>query len=192
LGCWKHFINYHLPEPLFFATLASEALYRLASPYPHARMCSYTCFMLIYLDLCCFNRPWDDQSTSRVRIETEAKLVLQDRIKSGLTGLAWSYVLSYENELNPHRERRESIALWERLAKTTIGASSKVVRIAEEIAVDGATSFDALHVACAVDAGAALFVTTDDRLLRIVRRRGDITAQLPQEALATLEQWYEN
>ena len=56
----------------------------------------------------------------------------------------------------------------------------------------GATAFDALHVACAIHAGAALFVTTDDRLLRIVQRRTDIRAQLPQEALATLEHWYEN
>ena len=59
--------------------------------------------MLIYLDLCCFNRPWDDQSASRVRLETEAKLLLQERIRNGLTSLVWSYALTYENDFNPHR-----------------------------------------------------------------------------------------
>ncbi|HPT57439.1 MAG TPA: PIN domain protein, partial [Casimicrobium sp.] len=49
--------------------------------------------MLIYLDLCCFKRPWDDQSASRVRLETEAKLFLQERIRNGLTSLVWSYAL---------------------------------------------------------------------------------------------------
>lgn len=28
--------------------------------------------MLVYLDLCCFNRPFDDQSHPRVQLETEA------------------------------------------------------------------------------------------------------------------------
>jgi predicted nucleic acid-binding protein len=51
--------------------------------------------MLIYLDLCCFNRPWDDQSSARVRMETEAKLLLQERVRSKQTALVWSYVLSY-------------------------------------------------------------------------------------------------
>ena len=28
----------------------------------------------IYLDNCCFNRPYDDQSQPRIRFETQAKL----------------------------------------------------------------------------------------------------------------------
>ena len=148
--------------------------------------------MLIYLDLCCFNRPWDDQSSSRVRLETEAKLLLQDSVRLGATSLVWSYALTYENNFNPHRERRETIAAWQQLAISTVQASKEVVVIALQLEADGATAFDALHAACAIHAGAALFVTTDDRLLRIVRRRNDIVAQLPQEALAKLEQWYEN
>jgi len=31
----------------------------------------------VYLDNCCFNRPFDDQNQVRVRIETEAKLFIQ-------------------------------------------------------------------------------------------------------------------
>ena len=39
--------------------------------------------MRIYLDLCCFNRPYDDQSQLRVYLETVAKLSLQDKVRSG-------------------------------------------------------------------------------------------------------------
>jgi len=46
--------------------------------------------MRIYLDNCCFNRPFDDQAQVRVLLETEAKLVVQDRIRSGNIQLVWS------------------------------------------------------------------------------------------------------
>lgn len=37
----------------------------------------------IYLDLCCFNRPYDDQTFQRIYLETEAKLFVQEQIKEG-------------------------------------------------------------------------------------------------------------
>ncbi|MCK7575329.1 MAG: hypothetical protein MZV65_05220 [Chromatiales bacterium] len=51
---------------------------------------------LIYLDMCCFNRPYDDQSQARIRLETEAKLLIQEHIHAGRCKLAWSAVLDFE------------------------------------------------------------------------------------------------
>ncbi len=45
---------------------------------------------LIYLDNCCFNRPFDDQDQTRVRLETEAKLSIQDLVRSKVLRLVWS------------------------------------------------------------------------------------------------------
>lgn len=39
--------------------------------------------MRVYLDNCCFNRPYDSRSQMRVPLETQAKLYIQDLIKSG-------------------------------------------------------------------------------------------------------------
>jgi hypothetical protein len=61
----------------------------------------------VYLDNCCFNRPFDDQGQVRVRLETEAKLEIQRRIKDKKLELAWSYMLDYENQANPFEERRD-------------------------------------------------------------------------------------
>ncbi len=36
--------------------------------------------MRIYLDNCCFNRPYDNQSQIRIHLETEAKLHIQELI----------------------------------------------------------------------------------------------------------------
>jgi len=51
----------------------------------------------IYLDLCCFNRPYDDQGQVRIRLETEAKLVLQQKVRDGACELLWSSILDYES-----------------------------------------------------------------------------------------------
>lgn len=35
----------------------------------------------IYLDMCCYNRPYDDQSQLKVVMETQSKLYIQSLIK---------------------------------------------------------------------------------------------------------------
>ena len=42
------------------------------------------------------------------------------------------------------------------------------------------------------NSNADLFVTTDDRMIKKVRLLDDLTVMLPGEALAFLENWYEN
>lgn len=37
--------------------------------------------MKVYLDNCCYNRPYDDQTQIRISLETQAKLYIQDLIK---------------------------------------------------------------------------------------------------------------
>ena len=59
-----------------------------------------------------FNRPFDDQKHIRIRLETEAKLYLQEQIKAGNLKLIWSYMMDFENAQNPFAERRDSIKRW--------------------------------------------------------------------------------
>jgi len=58
--------------------------------------------MRIYLDNCCFNRPFDDQSQLRINLETEAKLKIQEYVTLNRFVLIWSYMLDYENFKNPY------------------------------------------------------------------------------------------
>jgi len=46
--------------------------------------------MLVYLDNCVFNRPFDDQSQLLISLQTQAKLEIQERIRNGSLELAWS------------------------------------------------------------------------------------------------------
>ena len=56
--------------------------------------------MKIYMDNCCYNRPYDDQSQIRIHLETDAKLYIQDMVKNGELDLVTSFMLEYENDKN--------------------------------------------------------------------------------------------
>ena len=64
----------------------------------------------IYLDNCCYNRPYDDQSYISISLETQAKLHIQDLIIKQEFELATSYILRYENSQNPYEMKREAIS----------------------------------------------------------------------------------
>jgi hypothetical protein len=63
----------------------------------------------VYLDNCCYNRPYDDQSQSKIVKETEAKLYIQKMITDGKLELAVSYISRFENIENPNKKNREFI-----------------------------------------------------------------------------------
>ncbi len=62
--------------------------------------------MRIYLDMCCYNRPYDDQSQLKVAMETQSKLYIQMLIKDKNLELVASYMLRYECSHNPFEMRR--------------------------------------------------------------------------------------
>lgn len=67
-------------------------------------------YMKIYMDNCCYNRPYDDQTYIRIHLETEAKLHIQDLVKRGEMELITSYMLEYENGKNRFSHKRQAIA----------------------------------------------------------------------------------
>ena len=119
----------------------------------------------VYLDNCCFNRPYDDQSQLRVRLETQAKLHIQRMVFEREIGLVWSYVLKYENSRNPFESKKQVIALWEKLSSLFVSMSDEIITTAEIITTTGVKSTDALHIACAIAGNCQYFITVDKRLL---------------------------
>lgn len=135
--------------------------------------------MKLYLDNCMFNRPFDDQSNFRILLEAEAKLKIQENIRSGLYELVWSYILDYENDKNPFRERREQIAKWKAYASTDMEADDGIIHLANSLNQLGLKKFDALHIACAIKAGADYFLTTDNGILKKSEITRDIQIKDP-------------
>lgn len=135
--------------------------------------------MLIYLDNCMFNRPFDNQDNIRVRLETESKLHIQELIKNGELDLVWSYILAYENSQNPFFERRFAIEKWQKLAKVLIGENQAIKTYAKILMEQNIKIKDALHIAFAVNAQAEYFLSTDNKLLNKMQANNDIVALNP-------------
>ena len=128
-----------------------------------------TRFMKIYLDNCCYNRPYDDQRQLRISLETQAKLSVQDSIRNGENELVSSFVLIYEISRSPNTTSAKSIEEFvERYTDLYVSENNleKIEDIAESIQGTGVKKMDSWHIACAIIAGAEYFLTTDKRLLK--------------------------
>ena len=125
--------------------------------------------MRIYLDMCCYNRPYDDQSQLRVAMEAQSKLHIQDLIREGKLDLIGSYTLDFEVSRNPFEMRKKSIIQFVQAnMKGYVGVErTDIIKpIAEEIMKSGVKEKDAYHVASAIYAGCDYFISTDHRLLK--------------------------
>lgn len=142
--------------------------------------------MRVYLDNCMFNRPFDDQSYIRIRLETEAKLYIQQQIRNGALELVWSYILDFENAQNPYHERKLAIELWRKLALVDVEETPSLLNHARLLLVEGIKSKDALHVACAIEGQANYFLSTDDKLLKKLQTINFITALNPMDYIKEL------
>ncbi len=137
-----------------------------------------------------FNRPFDDQTQIRIRFEAEAeaKLYIQDKIKSKGVELIWSYILEIENSQNPHDERRIAIQKWKNLSTIKIVENPKILAHANQLLKSGIKPKDALHVASAVEGKADYFLTTDDKLLSGINRSKIIEVLNPVDYIKVLEE----
>ncbi len=126
----------------------------------------------VYLDVCALNRPFDDQHQMRVRLETDAVLLILENVRTQVLRLCVSPVHSIEIAATPDLGRRRSV----KILLGELGVQVTVERIvahkrAGGLHHQGMRVADAAHLAYAEAVGCD-FVTVDDRLLRQCRRMG--------------------
>ena len=97
----------------------------------------------IYLDNCALNRPFDDQSQERVRLEIDKA---------------------------PDAEQQSRLRRVTEFVSLTVEIGKKELERASELQKNGFVGFDAVHLACAESGKADVFLTTDDRLLKLAKR----------------------
>ena len=143
----------------------------------------------VYLDNCCYNRPYDDQSQVRISLESQAKLEIQARIKDGRIKLVTSYMTEYENAQNPIESRRKNIAQFQKENENVYVKSTAVeknLNMIEDVESTGIKHKDAIHIVCAKLAEADYLVSTDDRLLKY--QTNDLQLVTPIEFLNKWEE----
>lgn len=122
--------------------------------------------MRVYLDNCCFNRPFDDQSSLTIRLETEAKLDIQEKVRAGRLSLGWSYILDFENSANPFLERKVEVQKWKEVADSFVEETPEILSEMNIFISAGFKPLDALHLACAIALQCEYFLTVDKGILK--------------------------
>ena len=119
----------------------------------------------IYLDNCCFNRPFDDLSDDKVRLECEAVLTIIDRCESGLWDVFSGDVLDDEIDRMANAIKKQKVLKLYSSASANIEINDKIVSRAKEFQSENIKPFDAFHLASAEYAGADVLLTTDKKFV---------------------------
>ena len=125
------------------------------------------CHLKIYLDNCCYNRPFDDFAVGKNVLEANAKLFIQSLVKYKSIALYYSFMSQIEIDDSPFEERKEGILDFiESNAVGFVGTNrvDEIETLADEIMQTGIKKKDATHLACAIIAGCDYFITTDKRV----------------------------
>ena len=126
--------------------------------------------MIIYMDTCCLNRPFDDLSQDRVYLEAEAALSTISQCEKGEWTLIASGAIDFELSKLSDTDRYEQVQILYAAARERIKLTDEAEQRAVFFQEHGLKPFDSLHLALAENNGADVFLTTDDRLLRTVQK----------------------
>lgn len=135
----------------------------------------------VYLDNCCYNRPFDDQSQVKVHLETEAKLIIQSLMRTGIVEYVWSFILRLESGQNPDDQIRFAISSWPSGSVVDVPPLDEIRERAHDFEAKGVKPLDALHLACAEFAKCDWFFTVDKGILKKIRNIGFMRVANPVE-----------
>ena len=125
----------------------------------------------VYLDLCCYQRLYEPATDPRMVAEARAVRAVLAACAAGRAARLASPLLWYESGLNPNGPVRDGV----RLDLAAANREAPFDRAAADRAADynrgrglrrGSAERDGMHLASAVEAGADVFCTVDDRLFR--------------------------
>ena len=130
--------------------------------------------MRLYLDMCVYNRPFDDQGQPRIMLEAQIFIMLLSMISEDRFDLINSFGLEYENSKNPNIENMLKISDLLGYSTDYISCDEGILDRSLELEKYGLMGMDAVHIACAEKAKADFFVTCDDNLIKKLKRIDNI------------------
>ena len=125
----------------------------------------------IYLDSCCFNRPFDDLSQDKIRFECEAVLAILKNCEEGAWNIFRSDILDDEIDRITNLFKKLKVLMLYSAASIHIELSDEIINRAKEFQQKyNIKPFDALHLASAEQSGADILLTTDKKFLKFAAK----------------------
>ena len=127
--------------------------------------------MKLYLDNCCYNRPFDDQTQDRIHLESEAVLAVLRACENRRITIFSSPVVRMEIDKFSNDDKREKVLALYSIATPDIPFTDEIKSRAVEIrSVSNIRIMDSLHVATAEAGRVDAMLTTDDKLIKACAR----------------------
>lgn len=122
--------------------------------------------MKVYLDNCCYNRILDDRSYAQIYYERNSVMLILELAEKSTIKIIGSEILVKEMQDNKDSYKRAILQMMYELCSEEIKVSLSVLSRAEEIRNHSNIKYkDSIHLACAEEAGADAFLTTDKKLI---------------------------
>lgn len=127
----------------------------------------------IYLDVCCLNRPFDDQTQLRIHLETEAVLAILQKCEKNQWKLINSAALEAEIAQISDSEHLQQVRIALKLSRIRVSDSPSLQARTIQLVKFGFSFYDAAHIASAEKSQADILLSTDDRLVKLAKRLVD-------------------
>jgi len=126
--------------------------------------------MIIYIDTCCYCRPYDNRvhiTQQRVRLEVNAIIDIVRLCGTSGIPIFGSAALSVEiNDIGDYGKRERVRDFYYEVITEELELTDSIVFRAQKLTTHGIGGFDSYHIAFAEAAGANYLLTTDDRFER--------------------------
>ena len=124
----------------------------------------------VYFDVCCYNRPFDDLTQLRVRLEAEAVLAILRIVQERDWILVSSDVVDLELSNMKNSTKRNKVFELSHLSQERVFVTEAIVKRAENLQTFGVKALDSFHIAAAENSGVDIFLSTDDDLVKLAGR----------------------
>ena len=132
----------------------------------------------LYLDNCCYNRPFDDLEQEKINLEAIAiENILRKHINKDVE-IYKSMAIDFEiSKIKSNYKRRQVEDLYDAMELKEIAYSEKIKQRAMELRKYNIKDMDSLHIAFAESENVDYFITTD-RLLINASKRANIKIRI--------------
>ena len=122
--------------------------------------------MKIYMDTCCYNRPFDNQTQDKIHVESEAVMAILYRCENEIWKLYGSEVLEYELSNNTDSIKRLKAQTLYKIAQEPVIINDDIEKRALEFEKFGLKALDSLHLASAEYIQANIVLTVDKGFIK--------------------------
>ena len=121
--------------------------------------------MKLYLDNCCYNRPYDDQTQEKIHMEGEAILAIINICKQNNDEIIGSSALDLEiNQIGDIEKREKVKYFYDQTITTKINYAANILKRVKELSEQAnIRTLDRFHLSFAEYSDADIFLTTDTK-----------------------------